>query len=127
MLRRLFTVLSALSLLLCVAVVVLWVRSYWVIDLYVWDRAPVGSTHHLASIASYDGNVEWVRQDPGKLPVLAPSELGWRAVPDWWGRRGWIYSRNVSFSGGSTRGLSGVLYTQVPGEFKMLQLSYAWP
>ena len=33
MLRRLFTVLSALSLLLCVAVVVLWVRSYW-----RWDR-----------------------------------------------------------------------------------------
>jgi rRNA maturation protein Nop10 len=32
MLRRLFTVLSALSLLLCVAVAVLWVRSYWVED-----------------------------------------------------------------------------------------------
>jgi hypothetical protein len=28
MLRRLFTVLSALSLLLCVATLVLWVRSY---------------------------------------------------------------------------------------------------
>lgn len=27
--RRLFTILSALSLLLCVGVVVLWVRSYW--------------------------------------------------------------------------------------------------
>ena len=30
MLRRLFTALSALSVLLCVAVCVLWVRSYWV-------------------------------------------------------------------------------------------------
>ena len=29
MARRLFTILPALSLLLCVAVVVLWVRSYW--------------------------------------------------------------------------------------------------
>lgn len=32
MLRRLFTVLSAVSLLLCVAAVVLWVRSYSVGD-----------------------------------------------------------------------------------------------
>jgi hypothetical protein len=32
MLRRVFTVLSALSLLLCAAVVVLWVRSYFVAD-----------------------------------------------------------------------------------------------
>ena len=30
--RRLFTILFAVSLLLCVAVVVLWVRSYWVVD-----------------------------------------------------------------------------------------------
>src|SRR5687768_14703719 len=30
--RRLFTLCSALSLLLCVAVCVLWVRSYWVAD-----------------------------------------------------------------------------------------------
>ena len=30
MVRRLFNVLTALSLLLCAAVVALWVRSYWV-------------------------------------------------------------------------------------------------
>jgi hypothetical protein len=30
--RRLFTLLSALSLLLCMASVVLWVRSYWITD-----------------------------------------------------------------------------------------------
>jgi hypothetical protein len=34
--RPVFTILSALSLLLCVAVVVLWVRSYWVSDALVW-------------------------------------------------------------------------------------------
>ena len=31
--RRLFTILAAVSLLLCIAVVVLWVRSYWVADI----------------------------------------------------------------------------------------------
>ncbi len=30
--RRLFNILSAMSLLLCVALMVLWVRSYWVCD-----------------------------------------------------------------------------------------------
>jgi len=34
MLRRVFTLLSALSLLLCVASAALWVRSYWIGDSY---------------------------------------------------------------------------------------------
>ena len=34
--RRLFTLLSALSLLLCVAVVVLWVRSHWRTQFVFW-------------------------------------------------------------------------------------------
>ena len=37
MARRLFTLLSALSLLLCAAVGVLWVRSYWVGDMLRWN------------------------------------------------------------------------------------------
>ena len=36
--RRLFTILSALSLLLCVAVCVLWVRSHFVADTLMWYR-----------------------------------------------------------------------------------------
>jgi hypothetical protein len=35
--RRLFTVLSALSLVLCAATVVLWVRSYWRSDFVGWS------------------------------------------------------------------------------------------
>lgn len=35
MLRRLFTLMSAASLVLCVATSVLWVRSYWLSDQYV--------------------------------------------------------------------------------------------
>jgi hypothetical protein len=37
MLRRLFMVLSMLSLLLCLAVGVMWVRSYWVGDVTVYE------------------------------------------------------------------------------------------
>jgi hypothetical protein len=40
MLRRLFTFLSALSAVLCVAVCVLWVQSYWVAQFVGWS-APV--------------------------------------------------------------------------------------
>ena len=42
MLRRLFMLLSALSLLLCVAVVVLWVRSYRVESMFGYNAAPTG-------------------------------------------------------------------------------------
>ena len=40
--RRVFTMCSALSPLLCVAVCVLWVRSYWVSDSFIWSRHPRG-------------------------------------------------------------------------------------
>ena len=38
-----FTILSALSLLLCVAVVVVWVRSYWVEDYVSYGRRGIGT------------------------------------------------------------------------------------
>ena len=38
MTRRLLNFLTALSLLLCVAVVALWVRSYWVSDEVRWGQ-----------------------------------------------------------------------------------------
>jgi hypothetical protein len=43
--RRFFTFLSALSLLLCVAVCVLWVRSYWVAEMWrvgTWRESEAG-------------------------------------------------------------------------------------
>ena len=39
--RRIFTALSVLSLLLCVATVALWVRSYWRLDALVHRRSAV--------------------------------------------------------------------------------------
>jgi hypothetical protein len=35
--RRLFTILSAISLLVCVATIVLWVRSYWRLDFWQYN------------------------------------------------------------------------------------------
>ena len=61
--RHLFTILSALSLLLCVGTCVLWVRSYSVWDEVVWDaRNTYGST---LSIASLRGrvNLSLTRED----------------------------------------------------------------
>jgi hypothetical protein len=51
MIRRLLTIASVLSVLLCVATLVLWVRSYWVADSWHW------STHGNVDNA---GHVGWV-------------------------------------------------------------------
>jgi hypothetical protein len=50
MLRRLFTLLSALSLLLCVAVGVLWLRSY-----SYYEGGPVFLTHSSLGVESVQG------------------------------------------------------------------------
>ena len=36
--RKLFTLLSALSLLLCLTAAALWVRSYWTGDGFTWNH-----------------------------------------------------------------------------------------
>jgi len=37
--------LAALSLLLCIATCVMWVRSYWVVDEWMWVRSSVSTAH----------------------------------------------------------------------------------
>jgi hypothetical protein len=54
--RRLFTLGALISLLLCVATVALWVRSYWYSDSYDFGRDG-GSSHDLRSLL---GNVHLV-------------------------------------------------------------------
>jgi hypothetical protein len=62
MLRRLFTLLSALSLLLCVGTCVIWVRSCWVGDtLRVW----------CADELVRDGT--WMTSDPGVVVQSGPT------------------------------------------------------
>ena len=58
LLRRLFTALCALSLLLCVAVVVLWVRSYRIVDQYSGDWGT-----GLLGIQSVRGQALFVKHD----------------------------------------------------------------
>ena len=50
--RRLLTILSTLSLLLCVTVVALWVRSYW-----RWDSLASRGEQHLYTLDSGSGHV----------------------------------------------------------------------
>jgi hypothetical protein len=58
--RRLFTLMSFLSLLLCAAAVALWVRSYWGTD-YVELSSPAGSDSF--SITHHTHGVRWTRGD----------------------------------------------------------------
>ena len=65
---RLLNLLTALSLLLCVAACVLWLRSYW-----LWEQWVVSTPHRLYAIALRTGGVSidahWV-----KRPVRERSE-----------------------------------------------------
>ena len=39
--RRLLNVLAGLSMLLCLATAVMWVRSYWVVDAWMWQNSSI--------------------------------------------------------------------------------------
>jgi hypothetical protein len=80
MIHRLFTLLSVLSLVLCVATCVLWVRSYFVDD---W----VGRVHFSPGIDSEDHHV-WVRSSGGVLELVGGGDPveNFRAVRWEWRR-----------------------------------------
>ena len=81
MFRRLFTLLSALSLPLCVAVVVLWVRSH-----EHPARAEVHIGTHGYGITSARGGVEvWRGLDPWDLTDSADPYRPLDSVPGWLG------------------------------------------
>jgi len=91
--RRLLNLLTCLSLLICVVVVALWVRSFWVDDILDYDgitwsgavRARPGMV--LAGFEAYDTPQRW--SEGLKWIRARPFELG--TLPDVWGfylRRG---------------------------------------
>jgi hypothetical protein len=91
MIRRLFTLASVLSLLLCLATVVLWLRSYWAGELLMmaFDVRPtpgrvdehgtywVGtSRYRVAEVVSYRGTLHaglGVGSGPGRVGAWTPS------------------------------------------------------
>jgi hypothetical protein len=90
--RRLFTLCSALSLLMCVAVCVLWVRGYGLADQLVWQRA--------------DGAL-WGHSAPGRI-VLGRWQAGRSDVPLRGDQVGLKYTRDgVGFAGNYLLFLNG--------------------
>ncbi|HEY7091079.1 MAG TPA: hypothetical protein VH518_23480, partial [Tepidisphaeraceae bacterium] len=70
--RRLFTLLSAVSLLLCVATVGLWVRSYWVS--YALERSEVGGRAATTIVYSQSGSLGIYHQSfKGPQGTTSPS------------------------------------------------------
>jgi hypothetical protein len=79
--RRVFTILSALSLLLSVATVVLWARSYWIHDMWSWSHSGYVSLHFV------NGGVVlwWGVPNPGDRPVASSVRFIWDGLHRHWG------------------------------------------
>ena len=75
--RRLFNFAAAVSLMLCLGTVVLWVRSWWVTDLLYWNcYDDKGAFHGFEGIWSVRGHVPWQADkaapgaSKGRLPTI---------------------------------------------------------
>jgi len=73
-LRRLFTITAAISLLLCIATVGLWVRSHWYYDALARtrNRAPAS---HILGVESFDGII-YLRSKHG-YPLRQDAPASW--------------------------------------------------
>src|SRR4051794_33297616 len=63
--RKLFNLIAAMSLILLMALGVLWVRSYHVNEAYVWERAGSKTIYHYSGILSARGVLQYAREDTG--------------------------------------------------------------
>jgi hypothetical protein len=109
MIRRVFTILSVLSLVLCVATCVLWVRSYWVGDVWVTSTAPGGLGEGWASVDGRFGRM-WAAVDPptGTRVFVYRDGGGTNVRGGWWFAPwaaafgltpiAWVWSRRVAQS-----------------------------
>src|SRR5689334_4918947 len=78
MTRHVLNVLAALSLLLCVAVVALWVRSYWTYDLVEFDTGDYVCGHEW-SLRSEHGRMSFWRAE--RRPGFPNKALEWTTEP----------------------------------------------
>ncbi|MDB5354123.1 MAG: hypothetical protein JWN24_576 [Phycisphaerales bacterium] len=106
MLSRLFTVASALSLLLCAAACTLWVRSYWVSDLVAY-KVDSGLVRGLMVYRGSIGTVSF--QEPARKS--GERRYGYAAAPT----RAWD---QLILSPGVTN-LAGFRHVSIPGRFSL--------
>src|SRR5438067_11811333 len=93
--RRLFTVLSALSLLLCAATCVLWVRSYFREDGAYVDRGDVGRSDYTFCLQSASGGLMFRCASRATRPLLSGyGRVHWRPnYIDWInGKYVWLWT-----------------------------------
>src|SRR5687767_4689516 len=95
--RRLFNVIAALSLLACIAVAGVWVRSYWVSDRLVWQD--------FGALTVDRGTLSWVEVGGPSIPQ-SPERFMWvkgAGNPVWdhsaWSRQGFVWIRETTSSG----------------------------
>ena len=77
--RRLFTILSAISLLLFVAVAVLWVRSHFRGDRLGYGILGVdGKRHRRVTLQSHQGTIDYrdTLYEPGIYPAFDAKKIG---------------------------------------------------
>jgi hypothetical protein len=110
--RRLFTILSALSLVLCLATCVLWVRSYRAYDGISRDVNITGPStgilsisgrlivYHFASDYPNPPKAKWEigPADPVQMPDLAKM-YDFSDFPHFWNRIGFVVNRYLTMEG----------------------------
>jgi hypothetical protein len=86
--RRLFYFMSAVSLLICVAAAVLWMRSYWASDGVAWMRwgydrpGDHGDLSHHYSIVSAQGGIrfDFYEEDDRNNGTGVTLPVGWQML-----------------------------------------------
>jgi hypothetical protein len=68
MMRHVFNALAAVSLAVCLALIVLWVRSCWIYDAYNWQRPGTPSLYDFSLLVSQRGFVKFAREDRDRPP-----------------------------------------------------------
>ncbi len=108
--RKLFNLAAALSLLLTVAVCVLWVRSYWTADVAgFWSRTGVPISDTIWSSTGYVSLRHWEPPANSKVQVLS---------------RGWFYGSQSSAADDNSRFLGqGDADRLVPVSY----YNFTWP
>ena len=78
--RRFFGFISALSLLLCAATVVLWVRSYRIHDIWTWGNYGAVQLH----LVSGEVELYWGVPNPGNRPLGSSIAFIWQRMQQFW-------------------------------------------